>query len=360
MEEPIILHLIPSLSLVGGTVAKVYTLVSNSKFKHIIYYHRGITNQNYIEQWRQNKNCLLIEGHNKRNYIKETYDIYKIIKQYNVNIIHTYFPPETIKASILKIIIPNIKTIRSFEGNVKQGLIKRSIIFFSLQYFDCAIFISKYVKNYYRDKIPDKLLKKSTIIYNSASRTKTTNETIQHFAKNKKLVSVSGLNPSKNLFVIIEALHILKKEGYELQLDILGDGPLKEALQNKINSHNLQSNIHLRGFSNDVIQYLDSSSAFLHPADNEGFGIAVIEAMQRFCAVIVSNKGGLPEIITDNKDGLIADAYNAKEWARCIIRLINNQNLIDKLGKAAYITANNKFSIEKYVTSHEFLYQNLV
>lgn len=360
MERPIILHLIPSLSLVGGTVAKVYTLVSNSKFKHIIYYHRGITNQNYVEQWRQNKNCLLIEGHNKRNYIKETYDIYKIIKQYNVNIIHTYFPPETIKASILKMIIPNIKAIRSFEGNVKQGLIKKSIIFFSLRSFDCTIFISKYVMNYYRDKIPDKLLKKSVIIYNSASRINTTNKTIQHLANNKKLVSVSGLNPSKNLFVIIEALYILKKEGYELQLDILGDGPLKEALQNKINSYDLQRNIHLRGFSNDVIQYLDNSSIFLHPADNEGFGIAVIEAMQRCCAVIVSNKGGLPEIITDDEDGLIADAYNAKDWACCILRLINNQDLIDKLGKAAYVTASNKFSVEKYVTSHDNLYQNLV
>lgn len=360
MKEPIILHLIPCLSLTGGTVAKVYTLVSNSRYKHIIYYNRGITNKNYIEQWRQNKNSLLIEGYNKKNYIKNIYKIHKIISQHNVNIVHVYFPPETMIASILKMIIPNIKVIRSFEGNVKQGLIKKNIIFHSLQNFDYAIFISKYVKNYYCDKIPEKLLEKSIIIYNSASKIKTINKTIQHFAKNKKLVSVSGLNPSKNLFVIIEALYILKKKGYDLQLDILGDGSLREALQNKINSYDLQSNIHLRGFSNDVIQYLDNSSVFLHPADNEGFGIAVIEAMQRYCAVIVSNKGGLPEIITDNVDGLIADAYNAKEWACCIIRLLNNQDLIDKLGKAAYVTASNKFSINKYVTSHDNLYQKLV
>lgn len=360
MKELTILHIIPSLSLVGGTIAKVYTLVSYSKFKHIIYYYHGIANKNYIEQWKQNKNCLLIEGINKKNYIRNLYNIYKIINQHNINIVHVYFPPETIIASILKRIIPNIKVIRSFEGNVKQGLMKKNIIYHSLMNFDFAIFISKYVRNYYSDKIPKRLLKKSRIIYNSASRINAVDKAIQHLAKNKKLVSVSGLNSSKNLFVLIDTLHILKKDGYELQLDILGDGPLKEDLQNKINFYNLQNNIHLRGFSNDVIQYLDNSSIFLHPADNEGFGIAVIEAMQRYCAIIVSNKGGLPEIITDNKDGLIADAYNAKEWACCIIRLINNQDLIDRLGKAAYITANNKFSIDKYVNSHENLYQNLI
>lgn len=361
MNKPTVLHLLPGISLTGGTAAKVLSLIKQSQYTHIVFVPiRSEEEKKYTEQWKQINNCILIEGLNRKNYIKSILKIKAIIKQYNINIVHSYFPPETIIASLVKRCTSNIKIIRSFEGYAKQNTIKRKIISFSLKNFDSLIYISQYIKKCYQDSIPKTLHSKGEIIYNAAARNYPISNPIKHNAQNRELVTVSGLNPSKNLFILIDAINILTKRKEYLHLNILGDGNLRHELQTKINSLNLQKYITLLGYSDQVIEYLDNSSIYVHPANNEGFGIAVIEAMQRYCAIIVSNAGALPEIITDNIDGIIASSSNSLDWANKISMLLNNQNLIDNLGKNAYNTANSKFNINTYIQKHERLYSQLI
>lgn len=361
MNKPTILHLLPGISLTGGTAAKVLSLIKQSQYTHIVLVPIAESGEKkYKTQWQQINNCILIEGLNRKNYIKSILKIKAIIKQYNVNIIHTYFPPETIIASLVKRCIPNIKIIRSFEGNVKQSIIKRKVISFSLKNFDCLIYISQYIKECYQNRIPKILHSKGEIIYNAAARRSSTLKPIKHNAQNRELVTVSGLNPSKNLFILIDAINILIKRKEYVHLNILGDGNLRHELQTKINTLNLQKYVTLLGYSDQVIEYLDNSSIYVHPANNEGFGIAVVEAMQRYCAVIVSDAGALPEIISNNIDGIIASSSDSLDWANKITMLLSNQNLIDKLGENAYFTANSKFSINAYIQKHERLYSKLI
>ncbi|WP_455672671.1 glycosyltransferase family 4 protein [Phocaeicola sp.] len=360
MNEPIILHLITSLALVGGTAAKVRVLVSHSQYKHIVCYPKVKANNKYIAEWEKIENCTLIEGLTRKNYIKDTCLVNKLVKKYGVNIIHVYFPPDTITASLVKKLNPTMKLVRSFEGNVKQSFIKRSIIKIALNSFDKVIYISDYVKRFYEGGIPLSLIKKGTVIFNSAARQTNIEKPIKHSINTKKIITVSGLNPSKNLTVLIEAMRILKEKDKNIHLDILGDGPLREALQNKIDQYCLRSNITLHGFSDNVIEFLDASSIYVHPANNEGFGIAVVEAMQRYCAIIVSDEGALPEIITNNIDGLIAKANDCKDWANKIELLLNNQHLVDMLGEEAYKTVINKFSLDIYTKKHDTLYQSII
>lgn len=361
MNKPTILHLLPGRSLTGGTAAKVRSLIEQSQYNHIVFVPiASAREEKYTKQWQQINNCTLIEGLERKNYIRSTLKIRAIIKQYNVDIVHSYFPPETIIASLVKRNMPNIKIIRSFEGYVKQNIIKRKIISFFLKNFDRIVYISHYIKRCYQNKIPTSLHSKCEVIYNAAAHTSIILNPVKHNIKNRKLVTVSGLNQSKNLFILIDAVNILIKRKEYLHLDILGDGDLKDDLQAKIDSLNLQEYVTLLGYKDQVIEYLDNASIYVHPANNEGFGIAVIEAMQRYCAVIVSDAGALPEIITNNIDGIIASSSNSLDWANKISILLKDQNLVDKLGKNAYNTANSKFSINSYVQKHEILYSKLV
>lgn len=360
MNKPVILHLITSLSLTGGTAAKVRTLAQYSQYKHIIFYSDVKVNASYIKEWEKISNCVLIKGLTRKNYIKDAINVCDIIKQYHPNIIHVYFPPDTITASIIKKLYPNVKLVRSFEGNVQQGLLKKFIIKQALRNFDQLIYISNYVKEFYQNKIPASMLDKGCIIFNAAARQSNTQLPLQHHAESQRLVSVSGLNPSKNLFVLIDAINLLIKRGMTAHLDILGDGPLKDKLQAKINQYRINKYVTLLGFCDKVIEYLDASSIYVHPANNEGFGIAVVEAMQRRCAIIVSDAGALPEIITDSVNGIIAQPYDSNDWANKIEILLNNQKLIDRLGENAYQTVNEKFSIKRYVDEHEKMYERLI
>lgn len=356
MNKPIILHLISSLTLVGGTPAKIRVLIANSQYQHIVCYHKTDTNDLYIHEWEKLENCTLVEGITRKNYLKDACFVNKLLRRYHANIIHVYFPPDTVTASLVKRVNPDVKLIRSFEGNIQQGIIKRTITKICLTNFDKIIYISNYVKEFYENKIPSSLVCKSVIIFNSAARQSRLESPIYHKAAAKRIVSVSGLNPSKNLFILIEAMRVLKERDKNIHLDILGDGLLKAELQNKIDRYHLQDQVTLHGFSTDVLKYLDASSIYVHPANNEGFGMAVVEAMQRYCAVIVSDAGALPEIITDKVDGLIANANDYQEWVDKIESLLNNQNLTDKLGEAAYKKATTSMSVEAYARNHDKLY----
>lgn len=360
MNSPVVLHLVSGLSLMGGTSAKVYTLVKYSQYKHIIFYPHRESNQPFLSIWESLPNCTLVEGFTRKNYIKDAINVYRLLDKLHPNIIHAYFPPETIVASIVKLFHGKIKIIRSFEGNVNHNLFKRAVIKLALSNFDKLIYISKYVEDFYRKRIPASKKGNGCIIYNAAAHQKEAKNPIKHYANTKEIVTVSGLNPFKNLFTLIEAINILTKKGILVHLNILGDGILKEKLQEKINEYHINQYVSLLGYSDKVIEYLDASSIYVHPANNEGFGIAVIEAMQRYCAIIVSNAGALPEIITNNVDGLIADVDNCMDWANKIEMLLNNQDLIDKLGRNAYLTANQRFSVNKYIEEHEKLYKQLI
>jgi glycosyltransferase involved in cell wall biosynthesis len=76
--------------------------------------------------------------------------------------------------------------------------------------------------------------------------------------------------------------------------------------------------------------------------------------------IIVANAGALPELIENEKTGLIVDPFNAEEWADAIIRLIEDKELASKLGFNAKKKAAAEFSVEKFVSNYEQLYDHLL
>ena len=358
MKGPVVLHLIQGLSLTGGTPAKLFTLVSYSKHQHIVFCCENELNRKNLSLWK--KQCTVIQGM-RPNRIGHNVSIIKdIVKEYGVNIIHVYFPPETFLCGFLKIRFPNIRFVRSFEGNFQLCLFKRILTNWALSKFDRAVYISNYIGNCYAHSIPKRLVRKGLVIYNSASREPKDKNVIHHDVDKKRLLYVAGLNIHKNPLILVDVVKILRARGVDVHLDYVGDGPLRLPLENKIKREGLSDCVTLQGYCDNVVEFLNDCSVYLHPADNEGFGIAVVEAMQQSCPIIVSNKGGVTEIIDDGVDGFIADAYKAKDWVDKIERILNNQELADRLGYAAYESAYSKFSIANYVNGHDEMYKTLL
>lgn len=354
-----ILHFLTSLETHGGTSAKVKLLIKKSTHTHIIFVPEIKNSKfpNQVQEWKDTGG-IIIPYHG--NLFENLFSIRTIIKKYHIQIVHCYFPPQTVAGTLIKIICPRIKLIRSFEGNVILSMPKRIATTIALRLFDKIIFISEYVKNYYLKIYPFLGDKENCIIYNSAVHQHSISQNIFHDIYKKKLVCVAGLNPSKNPLILIEAVRILKEKGKECQLYFLGDGPLRPKMEELITKYGLNENIILLGYSSEVIKYLDESSIYVHSADNEGFGIAVLEAMERKCAVILSKAGGLTELIEENVSGIFAQPYDATDWAGKIDMLLNNQELVNKLGEEAYKQAISKFSIDKFINLHDNLYSYLI
>jgi glycosyltransferase involved in cell wall biosynthesis len=77
--------------------------------------------------------------------------------------------------------------------------------------------------------------------------------------------------------------------------------------------------------------------------NSESFGVSVVEAMAAGKPIVVSNAGGLKEVIEANCSGLVVQMNDANEAANALIKLIQNKHLALKLGRAAHERALKKY-----------------
>ena len=130
--------------------------------------------------------------------------------------------------------------------------------------------------------------------------------------------------------------------------EYVGDGNLKEMIQNEIVKYNLEDYITLTGsLPNDqVVKKMKESNLFLFTSDrNEGWGAVLNEAMSSGCAVIASNEiGSAPFLIETKTNGLIFKSKDNISLFNQVEKLIRDRNYCNELAKNAYLTMNEVWS----------------
>ena len=351
--KPSILYLLTSLDTTGGTTAKIISTIKYTKYNVYLATRNNIRHKK-IDELLEGKNVTIVQT--PESILRTVLKLNRIIRKERIGIVHAFFPRETYIAFILKLLNPKLKIIRSFEGSVKRGKAITAISKSLLPHFDKIIFISKYVQGYYKELT--KRCKNKVIVYNSAYHT------YSYITRKKdntcKLFDVAGLNPSKNIFMHAEIARVLKSRNFPFVIKIAGDGPYREKLKKMIKDYQIQENLILLGNQSVPKPYYEEADIFIHPADLEGFGIVVPEAMSSGLPVIVSNKGGLPELVKNMEDGIIVDAYNPEEWADAIIKLYNDRELYEKLSKNGYETYNARFTPKIFAENLDKIYDELI
>ena len=273
--------------------------------------------------------------------------------------------------SILKKKKINIKYIRYLHGCFDKyafgnstNKIKNYIIKIGMQkafnISDMLIFISKAVKESFEQKFK---LVNNKIIYNGISNKFYTDIKIKKDYENNllKLIYVGRLYKTKGISILISACKILKDNNINFKLTIVGDGEEKDNLKKQVKELRLEEYIIFAGKQTDVINWLDNADIFIYPSIwEEGFGISVIEAMSRGCIPVTFNKGALPEIIDNNKNGFIVNEDNANELAKKLIEIhkLANQTREEIIKNA--IERSKKYTIENTINNLELTYKELL
>ena len=142
--------------------------------------------------------------------------------------------------------------------------------------------------------------KKIKTVYNSIISDSYENQNAQKSSGVLKLVSIGRLDSNKNVGMLIDVLSIVE---FDFELIIVGDGPLKKQLDEKIKFYNLQDKITLLGFVNDVIPFLHQSDVMILCSRHEGYPNVVLEAVFSQIEVVVSDCfSGPREILSDNEN----------------------------------------------------------
>ena len=146
------------------------------------------------------------------------------------------------------------------------------------------------------------------------------------------ILSVGRLAPWKGFSALIDVFPELLKKNPDFKLIIVGEGEEKKKLGLQIEKLRLKDNVKLVGKINhqDISLYFKAADVFVLNSQYEGLSHVILEAMKSETPVIVSNKGGNPELIKDNFNGFLIEYNNKKEIREAIIRLWQDENLQEK------------------------------
>lgn len=161
----------------------------------------------------------------------------------------------------------------------------------------------------------------------------------------KTIITVSRLVAKNGIDILIDAVAEIKKTIPDIRCVIIGDGPERKSYESRIQNHGLEYNIQMMGeiAHTDIAEYLHQADVFVRPSRSEGMGIAFAEAMAAGLPVIGTAVGGIPDIITHERTGLLARPEDASGLAEAIIRLLRNPSFAQHIALAGQEKAAERF-----------------
>jgi glycogen(starch) synthase len=182
-----------------------------------------------------------------------------------------------------------------------------------------------------------------------------------HASGKMSFAYVGRFFPEKGIATLLEAARILKAEGWEFDVRLIGDGPQRKKLEEIIEANNLGSRVQITGYLTGptLADALREVRVVIMPSVcEETAGLAAIEQMIRGRLVIASRIGGLAEVVSDC--GLQFPSGNAKALADCMRKVIQNDSIIDSIGPKARERALELFLRARMVEQHAVAYREIV
>ncbi len=354
-----VLYILSSFNRFGGTPKKTMDLIKGSSNECYLYVWTSAYSKEFKEDF-VSAGAHIFEGNYKRNIFKHISSLLKIIDAYDIKIIQSQFFFGELLAGILKRLRPQIKLIIAFVGSASPKGYKRRVLNLIYNKVDAFVYISKYVKEE-KIKIYPKLNKANgVIIYNGTEKPTYTNKNIESNKDDIIILCVSNLSKIKNIDVLVNCSAILLNKNYKnIKFLVAGDGAERESLEKSIYEKGLTNNFKLLGHQKYIGDLYKQTSIFVHPCYIEGFGIAVAEAMLEEKPIVVSRAGALPELIENEKTGLLINPFDANQWANAIIKFIEAPDYAKTLAKNAKQHAEKEFSVKRFVEDYNKLYKSL-
>ncbi len=123
---------------------------------------------------------------------------------------------------------------------------------------------------------------------------------------------------------------------------------------------NIQINFMRNVKRNDMIKYYKSADIFALPTIADNFPLTILEAMACKIPIIASAVGGIPEIITHKKTGMLCQSQNSASLAKNLIFLLENPKETSKITNNAYSLYRNKYRLIHMVKKYELAYQKTI
>lgn len=172
------------------------------------------------------------------------------------------------------------------------------------------------------------------------------------------IVGVCGqLIARKGHALLLHALRSIVREAPHVRVLCFGRGPLRARLERLAARLEVGAGVTFAGFRDDLEHVLPGIDLLVHPAEREGLGAAVLETMSCGVAVVATAAGGVVDAVTDGVNGLLVPRGDAAGLARAVGRLVADDALRKRLGRAGRIRVMSDFTVSRMTEAYLELYR---
>lgn len=169
--------------------------------------------------------------------------------------------------------------------------------------------------------------------------------TLLHQHKDKKVLFVGRLVEQKNLFTWIEIAKLIMHSVPDAKFEIVGDGKLRALLESFASEIGIRDKITFVGYVpyEQLARIYQSAVVFLITSFYEGFGRVVAEALAHQIPVVAPKITGIEDIVENSHSGFLLPANDVNGMANCVIRLLNDLSLAHDMGRHGEEFVKNHF-----------------
>lgn len=161
--------------------------------------------------------------------------------------------------------------------------------------------------------------------------------------------NVAALVPHKGQRYLVDAARLVLEQVRAARFVILGHGELREALDRQIKDRGLEGRVVLGGFRTDVPSVLKTFDVFAMSSVTEGLGTSLLDAMAAGRPIVATRAGGIAEVVEDGVTGLLVPPGDAGALAAALIKLLGDESLRQRMGRAGLARVHERFSADRMV-----------
>lgn len=347
-----ILHISRTMDI-GGAERIVYQLSSDLKdeFDSVhVASTGGLWESELSAKGIQHHKILDIDSKNPLTVLKLLTSIRQIIKKNEITIVHTHHRMAAFYIRLLKLVHPKLIHVYTAHNVFKDKLPLYGFALKNAQNVAVGEAVNKNLKE-------DVGITDSRVIYNGVVL-KETDEQVDEIISYDgiKLGCIARLSEQKGLTYLLDAMSLLTVK--DIRLFIVGDGELRDELENKVKELHLQDSVTFLGYRKDIAECINSFDFCVLPSVFEGFGLVAIEAFMNGKTIVATDIPGLNEVVT-KENGILVPAKDPVALASAIDKLATDATLRQKLASQAKKDYENRFSYPMFLENYRALYREI-
>lgn len=171
--------------------------------------------------------------------------------------------------------------------------------------------------------------------------------------------TVARFDPIKDHLRLLQAFAQAHAQFPQARFLLVGDGPMRAAIEQQIADLQLGDVVHLPGAQREVRPWLQALDLFVLPSLNEGISNTILEAMACGLPVLATQVGGNPELVLDGDTGTLIPAADTAALAAALAAYLQSPTLAKTQGQAGRQRVQQHFALQRMVHQYATLYQRL-